>query len=1094
MKKIISALLSLSLIASVFTALPAQADGRSVTKEYYDVNFDNSSDNAETWTNTADSGLALAYCSWASEVKFATQLTEDPIKGNNAVQFKIPRKPTGAYYIGTRDNVPEDSFDNVVAWYELSFKMENGIVPIQLEAAGNPFFIDANGAIRLGQNADPVVENATVQPDEWYHLVVAADNINKFGSDTKYHAWLNGELLETSEKTTGCTVTRNSMYSTAMTRFLLYLGQNSKKTVNFYLDNVKMYTTSGAGDVAAYDPQSIYGGAELSSDIWIVDGATLKVAPGATLADVSGAFTTGGGKMSFFDGSSRIADSELDAASAAGKLVYVTSTDGVAYKKYEIVEDSSLSMPDMAKSYCNVDFDSGSDTADSWTNKVAGGIGFGPRDDISGAGFKRTLAADAIRGNNVLAIDVPADGADKCYIGAASVPEKDRFDKYITWYELSFKFEGAPTELAAYAAGAAYGFSKDGTLSVGGSRLDGVTPSVGEWHHLVVAADNLNRTDDTTKIYAWLDGESAADGATAELADTASWDRFLIEIGAGGEKGARLLLDNIKMYKTDGADDVKSFRAGKIYDGTALSSKLWKIGADTVSVAKDITLADVAERLSADGEIVYFDGDERIAPSMLGKTAADGKTVYVRSTGGIGVKKYTIAADASIVIPEDVVGPNEEIETWFYDVDFDQSGDADTNAVNKAAGGPGFSYCSGATSTEAGAVEQKLVYDAIRDSKVWSFDMKKAKQGSLAYAVGQMSIGAKGVDTGTIWYEMSLKFDKSLANIFLLANGYPFEITETGDIYIGGLASNASYPGTKADNVTLKAGEWYHIVIACDNVDKVDGKAKYYAWINGEKVITSETGMSGCAALQGGDLSELTHYLLYMRPRTSGSSGVKIDNHKVYRIAKSVKDTDFDPTAILKGAEASSYELKIDGGDIYIPAGETLSEAISLLNPFRGAISCMKDGAAVADADKTVTEAVGCELYVKSTSGIGIKKYTFKNGLRLFDMNRENALWKKNGADYVSTASELSTDDELTLTVECTNNSDSRKTGVLVLALYNGDMLSGYSFTNISVPVGGTTVTTAPAMVKNTENLSARAYVWNSADDFTPKMMSAVLE
>ena len=65
---------------------------------------------------------------------------------------------------------------------------------------------------------------------------------------------------------------------------------------------------------------------------------------------------------------------------------------------------------------------SGSDTADSWTNKVAGGLEFGPRDDISGAGFKRTLAADAIRGNNVLAIDVPADGADKCYIGAASVP------------------------------------------------------------------------------------------------------------------------------------------------------------------------------------------------------------------------------------------------------------------------------------------------------------------------------------------------------------------------------------------------------------------------------------------------------------------------------------------------------------------------------------------------------------------------------------------------------------------------------------------------------------------------------------------------
>ena len=94
----------------------------------------------------------------------------------------------------------------------------------------------------------------------------------------------------------------------------------------------------------------------------------------------------------------------------------------------------------------------------------------------------------------------------------------------------------------------------------------------------------------------------------------------------------------------------------------------------------------------------------------------------------------------------------------------------------------------------------------------------------------------------------------------------------------------------------------------------------------------------------------------------------------------------------------------------------------------------------------------------------------------------------------MSTASELSKDDELTLTVECTNNSDSRKTGVLVLALYNGDMLSGYSFANISVPVGGTTVTTAPAMVKNTENLSARAYVWSSADDFTPKMMSAVLE
>ncbi len=812
---------------------------------------------------------------------------------------------------------------------------------------------------------------------------------------------------------------------------------------------------------------------------------------------------------------------------------------------------SPVALAATVTSYYDIDFDQKGDTDSAWKNK-AGDLFFGYWSGgsmPSPADVKQTLAVDAIRGNKAVKISNSGRGGNYALGNPAAVAPEE-FNSCVTWYELSFKFEEAFLQMYLESAGYPFHFTTDGSLYIGGlksnvfqgDRVNYITFETDEWYHLVIAADNIDKFNGETKYYAWINGEEVVTNTTAGAgcADTTmlhdaavfgSTKRVLYVTNDSTTTG-KVWLDNYKVYTTDAAVKVNgtlTYDPNVIYEGAELSSDQLKIEDNVIYVPAGATLADVAALLHAGSAgAAYFDGSTTVTGEEMSTVTAEGKFVYARSDSGIGVRKYTIETDPSLPpkptgspkpsespkptelpapsgspkpsespkpteSPKPSEAPKLEIVDNYYDVDYEQAGDTNTLWTNKA-GSLVFGYCSGATSANANLVTQALAEDAVREGKAAKLTARgNAQAANTFYALGQLNSNISGLGSRVTWYELSFKFDKQFLQTYLLFAGYPFHISAAGELYIGGLQNNATYQGRQVNNFTLQTGEWYHMVIAADNLDTYMGDTKYYAWINGEYLTTDISGTAQCTSTQSGDTKSSTHALLYFFMNTSGEASLWVDNLKVYTTKIPVKDGRtgelcFDPNAIFEGAELSSDYLKVQDNIIYTPSSETLGGVSTLLTLGSGGGTYFNGSTAVPLDELVVTPAVGKTIYARSNSGIGVRKYTIAEGKRLYDMEPSTAAWKKADGTTVANVSSLAAGDSITLSLNFKNDTPETKNSVLVLAAYNGTVLADYCFTDIAIPAGGGQAVTGPLKIKDTTDLSIKAYVWRGQENHTPEM------
>ena len=432
-------------------------------------------------------------------------------------------------------------------------------------------------------------------------------------------------------------------------------------------------------------------------------------------------------------------------------------------------------------------------------------------------------------------------------------------------------------------------------------------------------------------------------------------------------------------------------------------------------------------------------------------------------------------------------------ETAYWDVNFD-----DGAYTNNSGSGKPF----GVTHNQAGTTVQ-FAEDPIRGSMAvrGAMPMNAAPTGAQICRFGMEGANIAGLGKGVTWYEVSFMFEEAITPWNMLLGSGLFSVETDGTLYVGGFKGNSAFPGSLAEGVNIRLNEWYHVVIATDFIDLHNGLPKFYAWVNGEMVITPISAGLDCTRTWNhapGQVAAATNALrLAFSPNKEENSVFWIDNLKMYQSDMPVRDADgnigFDPMAIFDGAEITSDSLLVEDGVIYAPAEETLGGVSALLNVGANGAGYFDGAAAVADDEQTVTPAVGKTVYARSTGGIGVKKYSIAEGARLFDYDPSSAVWQKKGASdaefaAVKGVSGLTAGDEVTLTLDFINDTPEEKSGVLVLAAYDGTALAGCSFTNISIPPDGASVTSAPLAVPDAETLSVTAYIWRGAQDFTPAM------
>ncbi len=643
-KKALAAILSSALLGSVF---PMGAMAADVTKSYFDVDFDQSGDTDTVWTNKADSGYGFGYAGWASAINEKTALVEDSFTGSKALEISRTAGTDPRYYIGTAQNIGcTDTLDNCVAWYETSLKFDGNITPIQFDGSNMglyPINIFADGSIRIGHPARSVVNNYTLVPGKWYHIVVAVDSINKLGNDSKFSAWVNGTLLTTGESS-AYTISINFNRTIENVKFQFSAPATDSK---LYLDNFKMYTTSGGSDVEDYDPMAIFGDASLEMSGYDIVGETIYVPTNATVADVMAKATVSGTGSAVYADGVKLEQEDWAAANAIGKSILVYSDGCLFPREYSIAAIS-------AQNYYDVNFDRAGEMPALSVN-TASDMPFGYGGWGSHPGNVNELVKDEITGSTALAYNIPA-GSGTYVVGHTSSGYNcpDSFDNRVTWYEFSMKFDAAlPNQVRLNATGTVFVANEDGTIILGagsGSEVNNLKMVPGEWYHFVIAYDNINKySGKDTRIFAWADGkylttaESDRTGCTISRAlgySTTKMDRFYFATASSSANDSRMNLDNIRMYTTVGADDVAAYNPALKY--ASIESDSWFVNGDTLYIADDEwLLSDLADFVTTDGEMIFCDGSGIIGEDMLGNTDAPGKLIYVRAADK-PVRKYRI--------------------------------------------------------------------------------------------------------------------------------------------------------------------------------------------------------------------------------------------------------------------------------------------------------------------------------------------------------------------------------------------------------------------------------------------------------------------
>lgn len=728
----------------------------------------------------------------------------------------------------------------------------------------------------------------------------------------------------------------------------------------------------------------------------------------------------------------------------------------------------------------DVDFDNPADSDGVYTNEASSSYVFGYNSGASQIAPSMARVMDAKKGNNVL--HITSNAPDNFYaLGMMNyqmpAPTSMIVPGKVMWFELSFcynelgrswlNFGEYPFEITA--AGEIFVGGLNGNATYNGVKVDSVTLEEGEWYHFVVAVDNIDKVGNESRIYAWMNGkfletyETPYHGATCTKAYLSDPNHCLFY-----SFSTDLCLDDYKIYSTDEAVKVNgayTFDPEAVMAGCDVTSSTLTVGNGTIGVPSKATLADVIATLSFDGEASYFDGDTKLEDMNV---PAAGKTMYVASSTGVGVKKYALEDAGNIEIPE------MEIITNYYDINFDNASDTDSTWKNNAS-----SYAYSSTTIGYWPPATALVNDTVKGSKVLNVTSPAGASNGQFGCVGTRETGFSSfVDGKVVWHELSFKFNK-FTRTYLNSGEYPFDISESGVLFIGGLEGNATYNGTAVKQLEL--GTWYHLVVAVDNIDYYAGAAgnevRFYAWLDGEFVRTGETANHGATVSR----TAVPSPGLYFLSVVAGANDVDlcIDDVKMFTTDKAVKEDGkfcFTPGKKVEGAQITSDTLRVENGVIYVSEDTTIADAVAN-------ISCdntyfVFNG--TTELDKASSEkAIGKVVHAQSDNNVGVLKYEFKKGSEN-DFVVSSASLKVNGAE--DSVEDVKAGDSIVASVKVTA---STSTGVVVFAVYENGELVACSIKNVADATDRVLESDA-ITVETAENISVSAFLWDGLNSIKP--------
>ncbi len=344
-KRFLAVLTAITMLVATLAPIGAMADVSEVIKTYYDIDFEN-------WTNWGDNsfngakqsdGTAIAH-EWGAN---PWQMTSAEVDDRAGIVMKVavPTSGGGNYLFRSRmksSNQPS-SYSNVkVLWNEFSVKYEDGFAGFgtsENDEARSIININKNGQLALGArwgynevgsegsfDAGTIVPGGQLELGKWYHIVVAADFANATSGVPAY-VWVNGELIAEGITIPGFSSGTNWVYSK------LYFDQ-AETACTAYIDTIKIFETE-ALDTHAEDEFNITLEDENTDDYFVIDGSEIKTPSRATLADVKAAFP--GADFRFEKDGAAVTD---DTMSVSGVIAYIYSSNGLAYKAYELSPDS----------------------------------------------------------------------------------------------------------------------------------------------------------------------------------------------------------------------------------------------------------------------------------------------------------------------------------------------------------------------------------------------------------------------------------------------------------------------------------------------------------------------------------------------------------------------------------------------------------------------------------------------------------------------------------------------------------------------------------------------------------------------------------
>lgn len=750
--------------------------------------------------------------------------------------------------------------------------------------------------------------------------------------------------------------------------------------------------------------------------------------------------------------------------------------------------------------YYDINFDAG-----NWDNKAESGLTLNYQTKIGSGTWTHGIETEPIRNNAALKVTAPADATSGALWQANnnSGLSVEGLSQYVTWYEMSFKWEKTILDTIFVPCARLINIVPDGSIYLGGLKDNGnfrgtlvnnFKCETDEWYHIVIAVDYVNTFTNSSnqtfpRLYAWMNGKLlTTDGCQSDGAlvwsgtSLSAKDQFssgFFTLHPDTQTEGVFWLDNYKMYTTQTSVANTQYDPTDIFDGAELTSESLLIQNNVIYADGGQTLADVdALLIKPASGVTYFDGNTPVSDM---NEAAVGKTVYARSIGGVGVMKYTIAEKTDFMVAKE-----------YYDINFD-----DGAWTNQADSGMIYGYD---TKVGVAAAAQEVTTEPVRENKALKISLPTGASNELYRLAKKSGETVSGLGQYATWYEMSFKFDGAVLDTAFQPSAYIFNVTPDGTVYLGGKYNFGSNNGTPANNFKCETGEWYHFVAAVDYVnaftnDAGNTYARFYAWINGKLLTTANSG--DCTMYWSNatvdtlkkdaiDVARLT-----IVPNTEKAGAFWMDNFKVYTTYNAVVNEDgalcFDPMAVMNGTEVTSNTYRVADGAVYIPADATLAQVQQNLD-ISGTAVYMKGNTVAGDS---AAAAAGVDIHVRAANGIGVKKYSLTESTGL---ERISAEWMKNGSTPTASAGEFTTGDSAGVSLRLANNTAERKDMILVTAAYCGERLSGCKITDVSLAAGEVKTVASDALaVSEAEGLTLKAFLWNSVQTLQAETDAVIL-